>query len=391
MAALFGTTWREDVSYSSDGRTTTRLPEEPQVFPTWLKSLPTAHAWFHGAPIGRNAHERIGLLVVATPPRPNKRARLALPPGQPPVVATDEMVPVAGPPPGPPPTAEELARAAVRRLVGPVRQDGCREWRGSYDKDGYGRAWYHDRKRQAHRLLALWEHGEFPRSWEVDHTCRHRWCVEITHLEPTPRAEHRRREAERRQAAEGEASVAMTDERGQSETAPNRPQAERRNFTPRERRAEVQRLRQGGWSLRRIAAELGISYGTAHSAAKEAINTKNTGDQQVDQRDQSDQLDQPPWTAAPAASEIDSDGLVVRAAVSLPTSAAGESHRLADTFSVNRMGFGIALFEGIDRHAMHARTRRPEPTAHDIHGRHRQASGALLVADSLSRRRHGAG
>src|SRR5207245_1050064 len=90
-----------------------------------------------------NARERIGLLVVATPPRPNKRARLALPPGQPPVVATDEMVPVAGPPPGPPATAEELARAAVRRLVGPVRQDGCREWRGSYDKDGYGRACYH--------------------------------------------------------------------------------------------------------------------------------------------------------------------------------------------------------------------------------------------------------
>src|SRR5919199_214728 len=30
MAALFGTTWREDTSYSSDGRTTTRLREEPR-------------------------------------------------------------------------------------------------------------------------------------------------------------------------------------------------------------------------------------------------------------------------------------------------------------------------------------------------------------------------
>jgi hypothetical protein len=31
MSALFGTTWREDTSYSSDGRTTTRLREEPAV------------------------------------------------------------------------------------------------------------------------------------------------------------------------------------------------------------------------------------------------------------------------------------------------------------------------------------------------------------------------
>ncbi|MBV9546887.1 MAG: HNH endonuclease, partial [Chloroflexi bacterium] len=135
--------------------------------------------------------------MVATPPAPDRRARLALPPGQPPALVAEQGAP-AGPPPGPPPSAEDLARAAVRRLIGPVRQDGCREWRGSYDRDGYGQAWYQGHRRQAHRLLAIWEHGDIPRSWEVDHTCRHRWCVEISHLEPSPRAEHRRREAERR-------------------------------------------------------------------------------------------------------------------------------------------------------------------------------------------------
>jgi hypothetical protein len=55
------------------------------------------------------------------------------------MVATEAVAAAAGPPPGPPPTAEDLARAAVRRLTGPVRQDGCREWRGSYDRDGTGR------------------------------------------------------------------------------------------------------------------------------------------------------------------------------------------------------------------------------------------------------------
>ena len=82
MSALFGRAWRDDVSYGSDGRTTTRVRQEPRVYPSWLTSLPTAHAWFHGAPIGLVAEERIGLLVVATPARAEKRAHLALPPGR---------------------------------------------------------------------------------------------------------------------------------------------------------------------------------------------------------------------------------------------------------------------------------------------------------------------
>ncbi|MBV9327471.1 MAG: HNH endonuclease [Chloroflexi bacterium] len=395
MAALFGTTWREDVSYGSDGRTTTRLREEPRVYPSWLQSLPTGHAWFHGAPIGMNARERVGVLVVATPARPERPARLALPPGHPP--ADEETASAGGPRPGPPPTAEELARAAVRRLIGPLRQDGCREWRGSYDKDGYGRAWYHGHKRQAHRLLATWEYGEVPRSWEVDHTCRHRWCVEITHLEPISRAEHRRREAERRHlldedeigaevsATEHEASESE-DAEGKTSTEPSPEKTASEPSPVEQRRVAVQQLRAQGLSLRRIAERLGISLGTAHADATGGVQSgvqgvqtersaehprstkagfeferqdggvRGADDQHGDQIDRADHREPAATPGSGAGADLEPDNGVVRDERSEETAAAGESHRLADTCGTAGRGLEIALFAGVDRPAVEQRT-----------------------------------
>jgi hypothetical protein len=139
--------------------------------------------------------------------------------------------------------------------------------------DGYGQAWYHGHRRQAHRLLAIWEHGDIPRSWEVDHTCRHRWCVEIAHLNPIPRAEHRRFEAERRHLIDEEPAAAADEDRQPSAPTASAPPSEA--LTVEQRRVAVQRLRAQGWSLRRIAEHLDISYGTVHSAAKEVINAEN--------------------------------------------------------------------------------------------------------------------
>jgi hypothetical protein len=160
-------------------------------------------------------------------------------------------------------------------LIRPARQDGCREWRGSYDRDGYGQAWYHGHRRQAHRLLAIWEHGDIPRSWEVDHTCRHRWCVEITHLDPIPRAEHRRREAERRHLIDEEQADAETaaaaEGDSQAPAASPAPEPTSEAATVEQRRAAVQRLRAQGWSLRRIAEQLGIGLATAYRAAAAAV------------------------------------------------------------------------------------------------------------------------
>jgi hypothetical protein len=46
--------------------------------------------------------------------------------------------------------------------------------------------------------LYEWQTGEIPHEYTLDHLCRHRWCVEVTHVEPVARAEHARREAARR-------------------------------------------------------------------------------------------------------------------------------------------------------------------------------------------------
>ena len=77
MAALFGTTWRNDVSHLSDGRTSTRKREEPRVYPTWLLGLPTGQAWLRVAPVGAVARERVERVIVALPQQRSTPPRLA--------------------------------------------------------------------------------------------------------------------------------------------------------------------------------------------------------------------------------------------------------------------------------------------------------------------------
>jgi len=93
---------------------------------------------------------------------------------------------------------ENAERAAVLRLVEDAQAGGCRGWRGSFDGDGYPRAWWEGHYRRAGRLVYTWQVGEIPKGWTIDHTCRRRWCMETAHFEPLPRAEHARREAQRR-------------------------------------------------------------------------------------------------------------------------------------------------------------------------------------------------
>lgn len=41
---------------------------------------------------------------------------------------------------------------------------------------------------RVHRLVYIMQHGPIDRDLHIDHLCRHRGCVEVTHLEPvTPR------------------------------------------------------------------------------------------------------------------------------------------------------------------------------------------------------------
>src|SRR5919204_201570 len=86
IAAQFGTVWREDISRSSDGRTVTRLREEPRVSASWTLSLPRGSGWLRVAPIGEDDREHIERVVFAFPATPRVPRRLALPAGKTPSV-----------------------------------------------------------------------------------------------------------------------------------------------------------------------------------------------------------------------------------------------------------------------------------------------------------------
>jgi Type IV secretion-system coupling protein DNA-binding domain len=194
MAALFGSELRPDTSNSSDGRSTTRWRREPKVDASQLQDLPTGSAWLHVAAIGTEARERITRVALALPAKSPHHARLALPPGGPSASSADGyQTAVADGPNG----RNDPDREVVLRLVGDADENGCRQWLGSHDQDGYPRAWWRGGYRRAGRLLYGWQRGEIPAGYTLDHVCRQRWCVEVAHLEPVPRAEHARREIKR--------------------------------------------------------------------------------------------------------------------------------------------------------------------------------------------------
>jgi hypothetical protein len=173
----------------------TRQRREPRVHASSLQDLPTGSAWLRIAPVGTSAREQIERLVIALP-APSEQARhLALPPGGPSASSVDGyQTRAADGPVG----RNDPERVAVTSLVAEPDDEGCRRWQGSFDQDGYPRAWWDGGYRRAARLLYRWDHGEIPSGHTLDHLCRHRWCVEVAHLEPVPRAEDARREAERR-------------------------------------------------------------------------------------------------------------------------------------------------------------------------------------------------
>ncbi len=192
MAALFGQTWRRDVSSSSDGRTMTRWQEGPRVYPTWLMGLPTGSGWLRVAPTTPTVRERVERVVVALPEERQAPPRLALPPGpekEPSATSADGEQRGTAEGGGHP---QDTERAAVLALLSAPDSEGCRRWLGSYDpKDKYPRAWWQGRWRRANRLLYEWEHGPIAPRHEVHHGCGHRWCMAVEHFEALPKGEMR--------------------------------------------------------------------------------------------------------------------------------------------------------------------------------------------------------
>src|SRR5258708_23227499 len=59
----------------------------------------------------------------------------------------------------------------------------CWEWRGRRTAGGYGEA--HDGREALYAHRVAYEHakGSIPVGLEIDHLCRHPWCVRPSHLE----------------------------------------------------------------------------------------------------------------------------------------------------------------------------------------------------------------
>lgn len=61
-------------------------------------------------------------------------------------------------------------------------RNGCLEWVGATNKDGYGCFRYQGKTASAHRLAYYWSHGHIPKGLDVDHECNNRACVYVGHL-----------------------------------------------------------------------------------------------------------------------------------------------------------------------------------------------------------------
>src|ERR1039458_1891696 len=65
----------------------------------------------------------------------------------------------------------------------------CWIWKLKPHHSGYGQFYYPEydgksSKKNAHRVIALWVYGEYPTTWETDHLCNRKNCVNPLHLLP---------------------------------------------------------------------------------------------------------------------------------------------------------------------------------------------------------------
>lgn len=101
-------------------------------------------------------------------------------------------------------TALERFLAKVDPLDPPSTPGDCWRWMGHRGRSDYPRFTVDGRSWLAHRWIYIQRVGPIPEGLELDHLCRHPWCVNPDHLEPVTHQENMRRavEARRREASE---------------------------------------------------------------------------------------------------------------------------------------------------------------------------------------------
>lgn len=76
-----------------------------------------------------------------------------------------------------------ISREAQQRFWSKVRKSkGCWIWKGTVTDRGYGRFCYEGKSYSAHRFHWLWKRGTIPNE-TLDHLCRRRSCIRLSHLE----------------------------------------------------------------------------------------------------------------------------------------------------------------------------------------------------------------
>lgn len=121
-------------------------------------------------------------------------------------------------------TAERFARGYVSDPT------GCWRWIKGKTTSGYGHFSIRGVYYQAHKIAYILHGGHIPPAFELDHLCRHRWCVNPAHLEPVTHKTNVRRGS----------STRLT---------PERVEAIRRAVT-------------GGLSYRQVGPRFGVDYST---------------------------------------------------------------------------------------------------------------------------------